>query len=39
MNSDMPKDDFVELIVPGLQKRGRFRKKYSGKMLCDHLNE
>ncbi|MFT6581396.1 MAG: FMN-dependent oxidoreductase (nitrilotriacetate monooxygenase family) [Alphaproteobacteria bacterium] len=30
-------NEFVELVVPELQKRGRFRKRYSGKMLRDHL--
>ncbi len=30
-------DEFVDLVVPELQKRGRFRKRYSGSMLRDHL--
>ncbi|MGI9426406.1 MAG: NtaA/DmoA family FMN-dependent monooxygenase [Hyphomicrobiaceae bacterium] len=30
-------DEFVDLVVPELQKRGRFRKRYSGTMLRDHL--
>jgi len=32
-------DEFVDLVVPELQKRGRFRKNYTGKMLRDHLSE
>jgi alkanesulfonate monooxygenase SsuD/methylene tetrahydromethanopterin reductase-like flavin-dependent oxidoreductase (luciferase family) len=32
-------DEFVDLVVPELQKRGRFRKEYTGKMLRDHLCE
>jgi len=30
-------EEFVDLIVPELQKRGRFRKRYTGTMLRDHL--
>jgi len=30
-------DDFVNLVVPELQRRGLFRKEYSGKTLRDHL--
>ena len=30
-------DEFVDLVVPELQKRGRYRKRYTGKMLRDHL--
>ena len=30
-------DDFVELVVPELQRRGVFRKAYGGSMLRDHL--
>lgn len=30
-------DDFVDLVVPELQKRGIFRKEYTGTTLLDHL--
>jgi alkanesulfonate monooxygenase SsuD/methylene tetrahydromethanopterin reductase-like flavin-dependent oxidoreductase (luciferase family) len=30
-------DDFVDQVVPILQKRGLFRHDYSGSMLRDHL--
>lgn len=30
-------NDFVELVVPELQRRGIFRKAYTGKTLRDHL--
>jgi hypothetical protein len=30
-------DDFVELVVPELQRRGLFRTEYSGTTLRDHL--
>jgi len=30
--------DFVEGVVPELQRRGLFRKAYAGKTLRDHLN-
>src|SRR5690625_1934492 len=30
-------EDFVELIVPEMQKRGIFRKKYEGHTLREHL--
>jgi FMN-dependent oxidoreductase (nitrilotriacetate monooxygenase family) len=30
-------DDFVNLVVPELQRRGIFRKQYTGKTLRDHL--
>ena len=30
-------DDFVDLVVPELQKRGIFRKDYTGTTLLDHL--
>jgi N-acetyl-S-(2-succino)cysteine monooxygenase len=30
-------DDFVNLVVPELQRRGLFRKEYSGSTLRDHL--
>ncbi len=29
--------DFVDLVVPELQRRGLFRKSYTGSMLRDHL--
>ncbi|MBX9760915.1 MAG: LLM class flavin-dependent oxidoreductase [Beijerinckiaceae bacterium] len=29
--------DFVDLVVPELQRRGLFRKAYEGNMLRDHL--
>jgi FMN-dependent oxidoreductase (nitrilotriacetate monooxygenase family) len=30
-------DDFVDSVVPELQKRGLYRKAYTGKTLRDHL--
>jgi FMN-dependent oxidoreductase (nitrilotriacetate monooxygenase family) len=30
-------DEFVDLVVPELQRRGLFRTEYSGKTLRDHL--
>jgi alkanesulfonate monooxygenase SsuD/methylene tetrahydromethanopterin reductase-like flavin-dependent oxidoreductase (luciferase family) len=30
-------DDFVELVVPELQRRGLFRREYEGHTLRDHL--
>jgi spore maturation protein SpmB len=30
-------DDFVDDVVPILQKRGLFRHEYSGRTLRDHL--
>lgn len=30
-------DDFVDLVVPELQRRGLFRRDYAGRMLRDHL--
>ncbi|HTI00842.1 MAG TPA: NtaA/DmoA family FMN-dependent monooxygenase, partial [Acidisoma sp.] len=30
-------DDFVDLVVPELQRRGIFRKMYEGRTLRDHL--
>ena len=30
-------DDFVDRVVPGLQRRGLFRREYSGPTLRDHL--
>src|SRR5205814_8356751 len=29
-------DDFVELVVPELQRRGLYRREHQGKMLRDH---
>jgi alkanesulfonate monooxygenase SsuD/methylene tetrahydromethanopterin reductase-like flavin-dependent oxidoreductase (luciferase family) len=31
-------EDFVNLVVPELQRRGLFRKEYSGSTLRDHLH-
>ena len=30
-------DDFVDQVIPKLQRRGLFRKDYEGKTLRDHL--
>jgi alkanesulfonate monooxygenase SsuD/methylene tetrahydromethanopterin reductase-like flavin-dependent oxidoreductase (luciferase family) len=30
-------DDFVETVVPELQRRGRMRRAYEGATLRDHL--
>ncbi len=30
-------EDFVEFVIPELQKRGIYRKEYSGPTLRDHL--
>jgi alkanesulfonate monooxygenase SsuD/methylene tetrahydromethanopterin reductase-like flavin-dependent oxidoreductase (luciferase family) len=30
-------DDFVEKVVPELQRRGLFRREYTGSTLRDHL--
>ncbi len=30
-------DDFVDTVVPELQRRGIYRKAYNGRMLRDHL--
>jgi hypothetical protein len=30
-------DDFVELVVPELQRRGLYRTRYEGTTLRDHL--
>lgn len=30
-------EDFINLVVPELQKRGIFRKEYTGKILREHL--
>ncbi|CAH1649830.1 N-acetyl-S-(2-succino)cysteine monooxygenase [Hyphomicrobiales bacterium] len=35
--SPKPFEDFVDKVVPILQKRGLFRKEYSGTTLRDHL--
>jgi len=32
-------EDFVDLVVPELQRRGRLRRDYTGTTLRDHLNE
>ncbi|MEZ5816765.1 MAG: LLM class flavin-dependent oxidoreductase [Hyphomicrobiaceae bacterium] len=32
-------DDFVDLVVPELQRRGLFRRDYSGATLRDHLRQ
>jgi long-chain alkane monooxygenase len=32
-------EEFVDLVVPELQRRGRFRTRYSGTTLRDHLLE
>jgi N-acetyl-S-(2-succino)cysteine monooxygenase len=32
-----PLEEFVELVVPELQKRDLFRTEYAGRMLRDHL--
>ena len=31
-------DDFVDLVVPELQRRGIYRKEYTGSTLRDHLS-
>ncbi|MDF5738751.1 MULTISPECIES: hypothetical protein [unclassified Nostoc] len=30
-------DEFVDLVIPELQKRGLFRKEYTGNTLRDSL--
>jgi hypothetical protein len=30
-------DDFVDKVVPELQRRGLYRKEYAGKTLRSHL--
>jgi alkanesulfonate monooxygenase len=30
-------DDFVELVVPELRRRGLFRSEYEGRTLREHL--
>lgn len=32
-------DDFVDLVVPELQRRGIFRRDYGGRTLRDHLRQ
>ncbi len=32
-------EEFVDLVVPELQRRGRFRREYSGTTQRDHLNQ
>ena len=32
-------DDFVDLVVPELQRRGIFRREYAGTTLRDHLRQ
>ena len=32
-------DDFVDLVVPELQRRGLYRKDYAGSTLRDHLRQ
>lgn len=32
-------DDFVDLVVPELQRRGVFRREYAGSTLRDHLRQ
>jgi hypothetical protein len=32
-------DDFVDKVVPELQRRGLYRKDYSGPTLRDHLGQ
>ncbi len=32
-------EEFVDLVVPELQRRGRFRKEYSGTTQRDHLGQ
>jgi hypothetical protein len=29
--------DFVELVIPELQRRGLFRREYEGRMLRENL--
>ncbi len=35
----LPNDmtDFVKLVIPELQRRGRFRKQYTGRTLRENL--
>jgi alkanesulfonate monooxygenase SsuD/methylene tetrahydromethanopterin reductase-like flavin-dependent oxidoreductase (luciferase family) len=32
-------EEFVDWVVPELQRRGRFRTRYTGTTLRDHLRE
>ena len=32
-------EEFVDLVVPELQRRGRFRQEYAGTTQRDHLNQ
>ncbi len=32
-------EEFVDMVVPELQRRGRYRTKYTGATLRDHLLE
>jgi long-chain alkane monooxygenase len=32
-------EEFVDLVVPELQRRGRFRREYSGTTQRDHLRQ
>ena len=32
-------EEFVDLVVPELQRRGRFRRDYAGTTQRDHLNQ
>jgi hypothetical protein len=32
-------NDFVDLVVPELQRRGLFRREYQGATLRDHLRQ
>src|SRR5262249_1229367 len=32
-------EEFVDHVVPELQRRGRFRREYSGRTQRDHLNQ
>jgi alkanesulfonate monooxygenase SsuD/methylene tetrahydromethanopterin reductase-like flavin-dependent oxidoreductase (luciferase family) len=32
-------EEFVDLVVPELQRRGRFRRAYTGTTQRDHLNQ
>ena len=31
-------DDFIDLVIPELQRRGLFRKEYEGKTLRENLS-
>jgi hypothetical protein len=32
-------EEFVDLVVPELQRRGRFRRDYTGTTQRDHLSQ